>query len=268
MLTVIIPTLQKNKDILNSLISSLVKDEIVNEILIIDNTSKGFLTSENKVRVITPEKNIFVNPSWNLGVKQAKNNYFALFNDDLLVCDNFCSKILQLIKNSKNFGALGMASESVINLSYPCDKPAFTKLKLTEDNNERPNNWGCIIFGKKDNWIDIPENIKVVCGDDFIRYMERKQNRQIYKLSNAIVHHIGGLSSSNPKLINILKNDIIIYAKIDEDFKSTPFYTWATDTKIKKVINRIKHFIYQKKITKSGKMITKICKIPVYRRKI
>ena len=263
MLTVIIPTLQKNKDILNALISSLVTDDVISEILLIDNSGLGYETSESKIRVITPKQNIFVNPAWNLGVANAKNEYFALFNDDLLVCSNFCSKVIELIKSTSDFGILGMAEASVINTQYPCGAPEKTNFKLSVDNGERPNNWGCIIFGCKKNWSPIPENIKISCGDDFIRYMERKQNRQVYMLSNAVVHHLGSLSCSNPKLQNILKNDMILYAQIDASFKKTIYYKWATQTKLKKILKKITDFFYKKKITKSGNLSVKICKIPL-----
>ena len=71
-LSVIIPTLQKNLDFLNQLINSLINDEAVGEIIVIDNSTKGFEYQNEKVRVIVPKQNLFVNPSWNLGTREAK----------------------------------------------------------------------------------------------------------------------------------------------------------------------------------------------------
>ena len=72
MLSIVIPTLQKNKEILYNLIDSLDTDKSVGEIIIIDNSLKGIEYISQKVKVITPEENLFVNPSWNLGVKEAR----------------------------------------------------------------------------------------------------------------------------------------------------------------------------------------------------
>lgn len=71
-LTVVIPTLQKNKEVLTKLIDSLDRDTSVTEILLIDNSLAGFKHSSKKLKVITPEANLYVNPSWNLGVENAK----------------------------------------------------------------------------------------------------------------------------------------------------------------------------------------------------
>ena len=61
--TAVIPTLQKNKEILTKLIEALERDTAVTEILLIDNSLIGFKHSSSKLTVITPEENLFVNPS-------------------------------------------------------------------------------------------------------------------------------------------------------------------------------------------------------------
>ena len=65
-LSVIIPTLQKDINTLNNLVSILVTDEVVNEVIVIDNSLKGYIFDNEKVKVIIPDKNLFVNPSWNM----------------------------------------------------------------------------------------------------------------------------------------------------------------------------------------------------------
>ena len=87
--TVVIPTLQKNTIILNKLISTLEQDNAVDEILLIDNSCQGFLNTSKKLEVVKPECNLYVNPSWNLGVERAKNEIVALLNDDIIIPDNF-----------------------------------------------------------------------------------------------------------------------------------------------------------------------------------
>ena len=89
-ISVIIPTLQKSVETLNNLVKELVTDESVKEILIIDNSLKGYKFNSEKVRVIIPKENLFVNPSWNLGVKEAKYEYICIANDDIKIGNNFC----------------------------------------------------------------------------------------------------------------------------------------------------------------------------------
>ncbi len=74
-ISVVIPTLQRDVETLNNLVSTLVNDAMVDEILIIDNSLQNYSFINEKVRVIVPQENLFVNPSWNLGVREARNEY-------------------------------------------------------------------------------------------------------------------------------------------------------------------------------------------------
>ena len=99
-LSVIIPTLQKNKEFLDNLIKTLSIDESVAEIIVIDNSCTGYSYESEKLRVIVPKENLYVNPSWNLGVKEAKEDIIALLNDDITIPDSFCQTILSQMDES------------------------------------------------------------------------------------------------------------------------------------------------------------------------
>ena len=117
--SVIIPTLQSgNPDILNYLLNILNADSSVGEIILIDNSLKGYDTSKFfKVNVIIPKKNLFVNPSWNLGISLAKYDYFAILNDDLIIPKNLCEKIMEKFK--KEYPGLTGLSNEINNISLP-----------------------------------------------------------------------------------------------------------------------------------------------------
>ena len=89
-ISVVIPTLERDVETLNNLVSTLVNDAMVDEILIIDNSLQNYSFNNEKVRVIVPQENLFVNPSWNLGVREARNEYVCLANDDIRIPNNFC----------------------------------------------------------------------------------------------------------------------------------------------------------------------------------
>ena len=224
-ISVIIPTLLKDRETLSKLISQLEKDSVVSEVILINNARKVFKHSFSKLREIVPKKNqkLYVNQSWNLGVKEAKEDYYVLFNDDLLICNNFCSQVLNLIQNLDNFGCLGMDNSSVINTSDVII-PEETIFSINIDDKERKYGWGTIIFGKKELYKNIPEKIKIWCGDDYIRYVAKMQNKDVYALVGAKIFHLGGLSSSNSKLRSIEHKDILEYSKIDKSFKKTEPY--------------------------------------------
>ena len=64
MLSIVIPTLQKDTKILKMLLDELNQDQTVGEIILIDNSLQGFEYNSDKLRIIVPNENLFVNPSW------------------------------------------------------------------------------------------------------------------------------------------------------------------------------------------------------------
>ncbi len=159
--SVIIPTLWKSKRI-HKLLWDLIKCDYVDEIILIDNAGKYFEYYEalDKVKLVQVKENIYVNPAWNLGIKIAKNELVALVNDDI----NFDTTIFGVITKDilSEFGIIG---QSEFNYkANNSDEPILEKWA----GKVRDWGWGCLIMFDKTNWIDIPGNIKIWYGDDFI----------------------------------------------------------------------------------------------------
>lgn len=202
-LSVIIPTLQKDIETLNNLVSRLVVDEVVKEVLIIDNSLKGYSFKNKKVRVIIPKENLFVNLSWNLGVREAQNEYICLANDDIGIPNNFCTKVLE--KFSDDFGIVGMNNFDVINT-----KNKNNDIVIQIDNEElekskdisfkpitfRPDSFGIMMFFKKENYVEIPEDLKIFYGDDWVIYQARKKGKYNQVCTGQKIYHLGSLSSN------------------------------------------------------------------------
>lgn len=160
MFSIVIPTLWKSPRI-HELLSSLINCNNVGEIILIDNSSEFFnyYTTLDKVKLIQPKENLYVNPSWNLGVELATYNYICLCNDDLKF-DPILFDLTTHYPDIMSDKIIGMHSENYhINFS--------NEIKLVPTNS-RNWGWGCLILFEKKNWIPIPENIKVWYGDDFI----------------------------------------------------------------------------------------------------
>jgi hypothetical protein len=133
----------------------------VDEIIIIDNASI-YETDRTigKIRMVSKGENIYVNPAWNLGIKIAKNDLVALVNDDI----NFDTTIFGVITKDilSEFGIIGQSEFNYkVNNS---DEPILEKWT----GNVRDWGWGCLIMFDKNSWIDIPDDIKIWYGDDYI----------------------------------------------------------------------------------------------------
>lgn len=220
MLSIIIPTLQKNKETLYNLIDTLDLDPKVGEIIIIDNSLKGIEDISNKVMVITPKKNLYVNPSWNLGVKKAQYSKIGLLNDDIAISDDFCSQISNLIK--PEMGILGMNQNFVKQIDKIPNNPKSTDLSI-EPTNFRGFAYGIAMFFHKSSYSKIPDEMKITYGDDWIFQKNKEAKKQNYIISNQEIYHLGSISSGLKTFNPICKNDAKIYKKLTMTFKKRLF---------------------------------------------
>lgn len=209
-LSVIIPTVQKTLNILEELLSILERDSCVDEILLINNKPEVPLNfSSDKIRIITPEQNLYVNPSWNLGIDEIRNNNFVLMNDDMLIGENFCGKIVNSeVFNSENTGLIGMAGSMIKSFDALCKfsnaNPEFTILK----NHLGTRDWGISIFGRKENYYKIPDDLKIIFGDNYLLYKNKLDKKINYAVSNLPCRHMHSVSSASDEFSQIVGEDI------------------------------------------------------------
>lgn len=218
--SIIIPTMQKDKDILFKLLDELVECSCIGEIIIIDNSLKGLSYSSNLIKIITPKENLFVNPAWNLGVKEAKFNYIGILNDDIIFPKNFFEQVYNFISNTE-CGLIGLdklerSKKNDFN-TYPDN--ATLSFEAIE---ERLYYWGSGIFGLKENFYNIPEEMKVWCGDDYLFKMNKDNNKQNYKIVGGKLKHLESLTSRRPEFNLIKENDQKFYMTIDPNFSFIP----------------------------------------------
>lgn len=170
MFSVIIPTLWKS-DKIKPLIQSLVDCELVNQIVIISNERNEledrFMFFDEKILVYSAKENFYVNYSWNWGVNLAKNKQVAILNDDILIDTNVFAFLNDKLQDC---GIVGMCWENY-NLKQS------TNMVLT-DVVERPYGYGCAMFIHKSNYVDIPFDLKIANGDDYlIKYAKGKAKK-------------------------------------------------------------------------------------------
>jgi hypothetical protein len=154
--SVIIPTLWYSRKIYRQ-IEIYDNSTFIDEILIIDNDPKQRRDiHSSKIRFIPQKENIYVNPAWNLGVKEAKNDWVIIANDDINVCR--LSELLVAAENT-NYDLIGADIER-------CKLDSDITFKEHGSEEERPWGWGCLLIVNKNSYIPIPETLKIWCGDD------------------------------------------------------------------------------------------------------
>ena len=240
MFSIIIPTMQKDVEILNKLIFELDNSNLVDEILIIDNSTKGFLSNSKKVRVIVPKKNLFVNPAWNLGVREAKNEIVGIFNDDILLPLNFIEEVNNFIQKTPDFGIIGLDSNYIRNYekkdfeTYPNNsKLTFRPFKKTI----YTEYFGSAFFIKKENYYEIPKNIKVWCGDNYLLKKNLDNNKTNYEIIGAEIKHLKSMTVGNKKFEKICEKDVYNYAKINPEFKKHSHYKSKRKTFLRNIFS-------------------------------
>lgn len=195
MLTIIIPTLQKSVSTLELLLRTLNDDDAVGEIIVVDNSLKGLDINLAKLRVITPNENLYVNPSWNLGVQEAKFEKIGLLNDDIAIPKDFCTNIEKYI--TENIGIIGGGPDSVIPQNQIDSLPKSSSL-LIEPVKCRNFNYGIAMFFHKKSYFMIPDDIKIFFGDDWIFVKNLKNKKENFVVTNCELYHLGSLTSGEP----------------------------------------------------------------------
>jgi len=158
--SVVIPTMWKSNRIIDML-NQLQSCDLVEDIIIIDNDYKNKLDVNLgfKVKYLKQEENIFVNPAWNLGVSEASSNIVCLLNDD--VSFNVNSLFSQIYKCFDRFKCIGINSKSYRLEHGPHD------IAITPGHHIKQG-WGCCIFVDRSMWVNIPNELKIFYGDNWI----------------------------------------------------------------------------------------------------
>jgi len=211
MFSFIIPTMYRSNKI-NDLLKTLEFESLVKEIIIIENIPQNSEYLEElidysfykKVKLLTQNENIFVNPAWNLGAQHASGEYLAICNDDVNFNPIILKDILHYYTNYDGIGFIGMHSSQ-----YEKDKkPILFGIKHTESLNI---GWGSLIFTKKENYIPIPNDLKIFFGDNyFLNYSKYPCYSYFgYKLNGDISSTCNTLSDIN----EIFEKESIIFNK-------------------------------------------------------
>lgn len=192
MYSVVIPTMWKNMRIVE-LIEGFNDCELVDEILLVDNNPDKTIDFPyyEKVNVIHRGDNMYVNPSWNLGVATAKNKKVIISNDDISFD---VSSVLEYMKD-KEYGCCGV---------HPIGINSEDKWPIEMVNNVFiGQGWGVLIFVDKDLYVDIPSGLKIWFGDNWISEVCKPSTSLLFNLYTEM-----SSSSNSNELKDVIRADI------------------------------------------------------------
>lgn len=190
--SVIIPTLWRcNLENFYKTLKIFENNNQIKEIILIDNDisfkhkiKQNILNLTSKLKYYSEDENIYVNPAWNLGVSKSYGEHLIIVNDDFhITSKKILNNIIKTHQDNKNI------LNSVYGISTSCyiEEPTSNKIYLT-DNEGRGIGWGCFFILHKDTWIDIPNELKIWFGDDFITKHIIKNGGVIYSFKNIVAY--------------------------------------------------------------------------------
>jgi len=202
MISVIFPTMWKPNFALDTL-KEISQNEYVGEIIVIDNSNiEVDLSTIEKIVHIKESTNIYVNPSWNKGVKLSKYDKILLLNDDVISNWDIISLLYEHITEDKG----------IIGPDWKCwhdmqtDNPPYLELI-----SHRINCYGCIMFFHKTSYTYIPDELKIYYGDDWIFDRSQKPN---FTFNNWRLKGESEITSGLSEFNEIKNQDKINYYKL------------------------------------------------------
>jgi hypothetical protein len=180
MYTVIIPTMWRSNEI-EQILPIIDMHPLIGEIIIINNavhcTPDWFLNdSFATVKSFDMPQNTYVNPAWNMGVKNASYDKICLLSDDVY----FDPDVFDVLEDklSPADGCIGPGMTSIHNTS------AGIQIKNREKNQKQPLGYGTLLFFNKQNFVPIPKPLKIFYGDTWIYIQSVVQHKEPRMLHN------------------------------------------------------------------------------------
>ena len=207
----IIPTLWKAKEFTDHLVNVLIEDESVGEIIIIDNAPADFFYDNEKVVMLRQEENIYVNPSWNLGVEESDYDKFIILNDDIIIPYNFVSQLKKWLTTDR--GIIGIDAASVIKVDdFSSKNITFLDRKIDlKSITNRDWGFGITLAGHRKSYYKIPETIRIWYGDDYLVQMNNKKGKVNYVIDDVPIFTKMSTTSDLEEFEDIKNIDNLMY---------------------------------------------------------
>lgn len=164
MFSVVIPTLQIPD--MRPLLNMYCSHHLVDEVIIVNNATQPLRASHPRLRVLNQERNIYVNPAWNLGAEEARSNFLVLSNDDIL----FSGRVIDLAARALHLPV------GVVGPHESCFHRQVDGRMWISPTYLRTTGFGTLMFLRRDHYVPIPDDLRVWCGDDWLFTRQARTN--------------------------------------------------------------------------------------------
>lgn len=152
------------------------------------------------LNVVYNSVNAPLNHIWNWFYKNTTNDYLAILNNDIEICDNFVSDAIKIFEKESDCGFI----------IHPTNRKEFTKsnkLKYEILETGYLQGWDFII--KREAYVPIPDDLWIYAGDDFLlKTLIYNGYKEIYDISSPIIHYRSITINENKEQIEeICKRD-------------------------------------------------------------
>lgn len=212
--TVIIPTMWRCPQITVPFLAELAACEYVDEVIVIDNDfDKRPKLLPEQITLFNFGKNIFVNPAWNFGVSNAKNDLICIVNDDIAFDTNVFKKLIPYLTPEN--GIVGLC---------PGEKD-FNQVPITTGTidivpwkGEHTYGYGCLFFLHKQSWETIPDGLDVYYGDNYIFDTQLVKGKTNYLITNMKFKGYFAQTTGDKSVNNgFLEREFPIYQRIKQE---------------------------------------------------
>ncbi|GAB3018492.1 hypothetical protein GCM10011376_00480 [Nocardioides flavus (ex Wang et al. 2016)] len=177
--SVVIPTLQMSP-LLPNLLRLYDDHPLVDEVIVINNSTAPLDLHAAKLRILDQESNIFVNPAWNLGAQTATSPLLAISNDDILIEPELLDSAAERLLS----GAVGIIGGDIRLTGVPRGRPRFSRVY------RRPEGFGVLMLMRTENYVPIPDELKIWQGDDYLFHRQSGHNYCFRGFRLETPHHV------------------------------------------------------------------------------
>lgn len=207
--SVIIPTLQRSPGT-SALVADLDASPHVGEILIINNSPTPLPYHSPKVRELRQPTNIFVNPAWNLGVRESRFDLLCFANDDVRFDVSVLAAIERLLRLP--VGIIAPREDSFAPEVPPDSSPTPRRRPVRlRPVYRRTNGFGTLMFMRRTSYATIPDELRVWFGDDYLFHQQRHRN---LVFGGMAIHTTMSSTSRAPEFLRMADSESAAYLRI------------------------------------------------------
>ena len=216
MISYIVPTMWKYEPFLD-FISDIIEHPLIGEVIIIDNNfnerPNHSIFANNKVKLLNFGKNVFVNPSWNEGVKNSKYDKLAIANDDIIYDLRVFDKVYDYIKDENGPIGLSVDPNAVNDAVIRIKEYNFSMSQL-----QFPQ----LMFMHKNFYDPVPSGLDFYFGDSFVFDNALWKNKKIFAITDIFFYTPGTMTCRHLDLNGVYQREREVYKQVIIDHGHIP----------------------------------------------